>query len=471
LAVVTRWAGQAGILVEQPDGTGAHLLTTIPGDAAPAWSPDGRALAFVNGPQLLAVNADGSDRRVLFSLEDGSLSRPSWSPDGGRIVFQASRWDLGLTTLDLLDLATGKETSLLADPQRIPYPQDPAWSPDGGRIAFASGGSLYLINADGSNLRQLTPAGGWDDQPAWSPDGIQLAFQRANQIWLITADGSGARQLTSGDGNGWPAWQPLGPAPAADCTLWGTAGNDLLVGGDGNDVICGGDGNDTLFGLAGNDVLYGGAGNDWRAGGTGTDVLFGGPGDDTLDGRDGGDYDQLIGGSGADTAAYDQPDRLHTVEHARFDPDLAAWQPTSASAAEPTNPPERAVDGNTADWWNSGGYPSQWLEVDLGWPKTIAHVRLISTEYPGGGSILLLGRANPQGPFRLLHAFPGPIADQQQLTYTPKRPWRNIRYLRLDIPAVSGQAGWAAWHELAAYAPASKIATKTKRQPHKPHRP
>jgi RTX calcium-binding nonapeptide repeat (4 copies)/WD40-like Beta Propeller Repeat len=449
LAVVTHWAGNNGILVQQPDGSGAHMLTTSPGDANPAWSPDGSQIAFTNGPDLLAVNADGGNRRTLYSVENGWAGRPTWSSDGGWLAFPVQTWQDGKSSIAELEAATGKVRTLI---DGVPYPQNPAFSPDGTQIAFAAGGAIYVANADGADPHAIASSSSWDDAPAWAPDGKRIAFTRGNQIWVMARDGSGARQLTTGDGSTYPAWQPLPPAPAG-CTLWGTAANDLLVGTDGNDVICGGGGNDTVFGLGGNDILRGGAGDDWVAGGIGTDFLDGGAGNDTLDGRDGGELDTLSGGPGVDTGAYDGFDRRGGMEHARFDPNLAAWQPATASAFEPTNPPVRAVDGNITDWWNSGGYPSQWLELDLRRPTAIGLVRFITMEYPSAGSILLLGRSTLNAPFHLLHAFPGPTADLQQVSFAPKKPWRHVRYLRLDIPQALGNVGWVAWHELSVYAP------------------
>jgi RTX calcium-binding nonapeptide repeat (4 copies)/NedA-like, galactose-binding domain/WD40-like Beta Propeller Repeat len=452
LAVVTHWANNNGILVQQPDGSGAHMLTSDPNDSAPAWSPDGTQIAFTNGPDLMAVNADGSNRRTLYTLPNGWLGRPAWSPDGGWLAFTAQSWQDGTNVISELETGSGKVHTLIST---VPFPQNPAFSPDGTQLAFASGGRIWVANADGTNPQQVTAGPDWDDLPAWSPNSEQIAFTRGSQIWVMDRRGGGAQQLTTGDGNSWPAWQPLGPPPS-NCTLWGTSANDLLVGSEGNDILCGLDGNDVVLGLGGNDILRGDAGDDWLAGGTGLDFLDAGPGNDTLDGRDGGEADHLVGGPGVDSASYDGADRRDGVEHAKFDPNLAAWQPATASAFEPTNPPVRAVDGNLTDWWNSGSYPTQWLEVDLGSPVQIARVRFITMEYPAGGSILLLGRSTPDAPFHLLHAFRGPFADLEQLAFAPKKPWRNVRYLRLYIPQTNGQVGWVAWHELAVYAPTKK---------------
>jgi hypothetical protein len=96
-------------------------------------------------------------------------------------------------------------------------------------------------------------------------------------------------------------------SPDVPCTITGTNGDDVLVGGPGNDVICGGPGDDVLIGGGGHDVLIGDEGNDQLLGGDGNDLLLGGPGRDDLQGGNGNDNLQsgngggtLTGGDGSD---------------------------------------------------------------------------------------------------------------------------------------------------------------------------
>jgi TolB protein len=101
-----------------------------------------------------------------------------------------------------------------------PLDTDPAWSPDGKTIAFArytGSGAIWLIDADGSNERQLTtPRGEGDIQPDWSPDGRWIAFSRAtgpfrHDIFVVRPDGTGLRRLTRHTrGNSSPVWSPDG---------------------------------------------------------------------------------------------------------------------------------------------------------------------------------------------------------------------------------------------------------------------
>jgi hypothetical protein len=352
-----------------------------------------------------------------------------------------------------LDLASGKQTTLQAGNEND---YSPAWSPDGSSIAFASdrdgNARVFTMHPDGTGVTALTDGSSYDAAPAWSPDATKILFVRNQQVWVMNRDGTGVQQLTSSTGGGLaPAWQPLGPRPAG-CTLWGTGGNDLLVGTDSRDVVCGLGGDDTLIGLGGDDTLAGGDGNDYLAGGLGRDRLIGGPGDDTFDARDGGLSDLVQGGNGFDTASVDGPvDQLHGVEQKTVDRDLAAWHPVTTDAFLSETPPIEAVDGRIFDSWNSGSYPTHWIEVDLLRSVAVTRVSLVAPELPAGATFMLLGRTSTNGAFRLLHVFKGPTADLERIGYTPKRPWRGIHFLRLVVPTSHASMPWVSWHELKVY--------------------
>jgi TolB protein len=221
------------IRVMSADGSNQRQL--IAGAAAQAaWSPDGTRIVFPRyspGSDLWVVDADGSNPQPLTSTGNQvGLFDPDWSPDGMRIACtvdsnpqrKSGGWITTIRLLDLDDVATQGPADL-ADLGLLPSPGEqvndkPAWSPLGTRIAFSavvdSERRIYVVNADGSNLRRVIPQGDADAfAPDWSPDGTQLAFQYSPEgqwdIYVMNADGTGLRRLTTHEANDTePAWAP-----------------------------------------------------------------------------------------------------------------------------------------------------------------------------------------------------------------------------------------------------------------------
>ena len=198
----------AGLLVAPALAIGDHILELIygkstPGDVqTPAWSPDGRKLAFVSqrdgNAEIYVMNADGSAQENL-TRQPANDSHPSWSRDGGKLVF-VSRRD-GNSEIYVMNA----DGSGLRNVTRTPWDDlDPAWSPDGRAIAFvqkkcvasrpcaaAYETDLYVVNADGSGLRRLTTRRARLFNPSWSADGKTIRYGRS----LVNADGSGHSEL------------------------------------------------------------------------------------------------------------------------------------------------------------------------------------------------------------------------------------------------------------------------------------
>lgn len=106
--------------------------------------------------------------------------------------------------------AAGTDVAVLEDLYPCPCNEGPQWSPDGTRIAWSRQGTIYVMNADGSGKRRLSPAGANARAPRWSPDGTKLAYEANLGPWevhVIDADGRRDRRLTSGRE---PWWSPSG---------------------------------------------------------------------------------------------------------------------------------------------------------------------------------------------------------------------------------------------------------------------
>jgi TolB protein len=94
------------------------------------------------------------------------------------------------------------------------WDSSPVWSPDGKQIAFNSDrdgdDEVFVMDADGTNVRQLTANDDWDSDPAWSPDGKQIAFESDrygdSEIFVMDADGTNVRQLAQKGTN--PEYKP-----------------------------------------------------------------------------------------------------------------------------------------------------------------------------------------------------------------------------------------------------------------------
>lgn len=168
-----------------PDGTGLKRLTKGGSDNfAAAWSPDRRQIAFVSnrggGSDIYVMDPNGKNVRRLtnFASSFVGAASPSWSPDGTTIVFEADIVPTGEIFVVPADGSAG--------PTRLTFDSDsdrsPVFSPDGSKIAFAStritGTSfgLYVMSANGQNIRQIMSCAPSCKFPSWSPDGTGIAF-------------------------------------------------------------------------------------------------------------------------------------------------------------------------------------------------------------------------------------------------------------------------------------------------------
>jgi len=266
------------IVTIEPDGSGRQVLTAEPGRyGEPAWSPDGSRLALTltvgtETRRIATISSDGSGLKELTHCDspeclsdtspvwspDGSeiawarmsgahavipesifvlgaaRSAPettlvlpglsfvgglAWSPDGARIAFDASEEGTKRFSIYVVDVNDGTVGRLTNCPISECSIGDlhPSWAPDGSRIVFARDGDLYLMNANGSDVRRLyscRPSCTAAMEPVWSPDERKIAFAvqtaKDRDLYVIGSDGSDAGRLTDAPGDEFsPVWQPI----------------------------------------------------------------------------------------------------------------------------------------------------------------------------------------------------------------------------------------------------------------------
>jgi Tol biopolymer transport system component len=276
LAFASDSTGLSQIYTINIDGTGLSQVTDVFGGACqPAWSPDGQQLVFISPCEtnhetytdsgLFLINVDGTGLKPLTILPGGDYD-PDWSPDGSKIVFTSVRnsgrpqiyvYDMEAATYELLSQTYDRD-------------MQPTWNRDGSQILFVTARrgpyQIYVMDADGSNQRPITPnREGVYVHPSWgadekfilftklanfgsipqlviapvsgdyseyritqttlpmregrySPDGMWIAFEgwpagQNHDIFIVAANGGGLQKITSDPRADFDvAWKPL-PLP------------------------------------------------------------------------------------------------------------------------------------------------------------------------------------------------------------------------------------------------------------------
>jgi Tol biopolymer transport system component len=216
------------VYVMNADGTDPHNVSDNGGvtetawDFSHGWTPSGQVVFHhvIADYETYVVNADGTGLQPMF--DNAGDYAPFWSPDGSQVAFVSERdgnaeiyvMDADGTGAQNLTADSGIDTFEGLDNNSFINP----WSPDGSTLAFTSqrdgNREIYVMNADGTGLVNLTDDPGEDWFDGWSPDGSRILFTSdrggTKGIYVVNADGTGLVKLTDGTANSWDAvWVPL----------------------------------------------------------------------------------------------------------------------------------------------------------------------------------------------------------------------------------------------------------------------
>lgn len=248
--ILFKWqepGGDAAIYIMNSDGSNPKRLSPSPGkDSTPSWSPDGKQIAFSSSrdgqAEIYVMDNEGKNiQRLTFNTGNTKLAEeckgdkmtqdcqafellgfdvrsldffPAWSPDGKKIVFLSVRdgdQEIFIMNSDGSDM---KQLTFNSVPDG-----EMAFSPDGKKIYFPravdNNAHIFVMNTDGTNQTQLTFFSNHVGDMSFSPDGKKIVFQRniddRAEVWMMNADGSNAVSLKQKCNVGYcsPRWQPI----------------------------------------------------------------------------------------------------------------------------------------------------------------------------------------------------------------------------------------------------------------------
>lgn len=244
-------------------------------DANPAWSPSGQLIVFTeysnNGPSLWLVNADGTNRHLLFNENpDYGDDQGNWSPDGSRVIFRRCNFTkyeaCAIYTVKVNGTGLNAITKFHPNTTGNDFDVKPEFSPDGNTISFSSfnrGGvqnGIYLMGAHGTGIHLITPTDLGAVDADWAPDGSKIAFWThcctalPETIDTMNPDGSGITALTSpGTSHDLrPSYSPQGDMIVfeRDATDFSTSDIETIPAGGGTPTIIAADAGSPSWGTA-----------------------------------------------------------------------------------------------------------------------------------------------------------------------------------------------------------------------------
>lgn len=209
------------------DGSGRTTLTHAGNNSLPSWSADGRILFTSDRDGTAAMYVMEADGTLQHRVVDGDGAEGGWWPGGGAIVFQSERD--GNSEIYRVRL-TREPDGAVRLTRHVGDDDFPTWSRDGRAIAFESNRdgrpNVFVMEADGGNVRNLSRGAVTDVQPAWSWDGRLLAFASdrdgGSSIYTMNTDGGGVSRVTDGAHDAAPQWSPDGSSIcfSRDSAIW-----------------------------------------------------------------------------------------------------------------------------------------------------------------------------------------------------------------------------------------------------------
>ncbi len=181
LAFVANWDGDREIYTIQADGSNQTQLTSnTSGDVLPTWSPDGERLAYIvdryTDPRLYVSAADGSEGGLVAPEIEAAAPALLWSPASDKVVFRDSE------DLYVVDIASGDVLNLTQESDLLPL--DLSVSADGSMLAFTADAlagtarnRLFVVNVDGTGLKELSFPEGDVYRPRWHPFQEKILFE------------------------------------------------------------------------------------------------------------------------------------------------------------------------------------------------------------------------------------------------------------------------------------------------------
>ncbi len=192
------------------------LLSSRPGiNSGACYEPTGKLIYLTisqgGNPDIFSMNIDGENLKRVTNGPNGAMNvEPAISPDGKKIAFSSDRSGRPMIYIMNIDGSNIKRVTFAGK-----YNASPSWSPDGKKLSFAGWDAehfdIFIMSSDGTNMERLTQAkkanGKWanNEDPTFSPDGRQIMFisdrTGKKQIYIVNADGTNERRITADNSN------------------------------------------------------------------------------------------------------------------------------------------------------------------------------------------------------------------------------------------------------------------------------